>query len=106
MSTITEEAAARRERVLQATAYVQSRFFPPLPSAYGELAVSALERIELTGLETRVLLPRDLNPLPRGYSESESGELSISAGELVSALRLEHLVPCQGCLDTDCEECY
>ena len=85
-------ARARRQRIAEATAYVGSRFYPPLPAAYGELAVVALEEWEQYGEDGVVNLPDDLNPLPRTAYRDDDGDLAVKAVDLLHNLRLDHLL--------------
>lgn len=94
---ILDAAIARRQRVVEATAYVTSRFYPPLPQAYGELAVKALEVWDEEGYDGVVALPEDLNPHPRtAYDvidpETERLVPVVKARDLIDALRIGHLI--------------
>jgi hypothetical protein len=82
-------------RIAEAEAYVQSRFYPPLPVEYGALAVEAVERVN-AGDDT----PLDVTGLPvtPKAAYEVDGHLHITPEELVDALRLWHLI------DTDDEE--
>lgn len=82
----------RESQVAQATAYVQSRFFPPLPPMYGELAVTAVEECQEYGPDSHVNLPDDLPLLPRQARRDLDGDLYVTAGELLTILRLDHLI--------------
>jgi hypothetical protein len=82
------ERERRRQKLLAARAYVTSRFYPPLPVTYGDLAVEAVEACQAGDVDRFVELSPDLNPLPRGY-EDRNGVLGIRACRLVHALRLE-----------------
>ena len=84
--------AARSRQVAQAISYVQTRFFPPLPARYGELAVTALEEAREYGLDSHVNLPEDLELLPKNIGRDEDGDLFVTAGELIRVLRLEHML--------------
>lgn len=77
----------------EAEAYVRTRFYPPLPWEYGALAVEAVEACNGLQPDARIYV-EDLPIVPRGMDEDGY----ITAGELVSALRLEHMI------DTDDEE--
>lgn len=89
--TIPTPADEDREAVVQARAYVASRFYPPLPAAYGDLAVIALREFREYGEESHVNLPDDLNPLPAAAERDEDGDLYVEAGELIRILHLEHM---------------
>jgi hypothetical protein len=79
--------------VAQAEAYVRTRFFPPLPAAYGELAVTALEEYRNYGPDSHVNLPKDLALLPRGAERDPwNGDLYVTAAELIRILRIEHML--------------
>lgn len=90
--TIPEPLPEDLERVMEARAYVQSRFYPPLPSAYGDLAVIALREYREYGPDGVVSLPDDLNPLPREAREDLDGDLYVEAAELIRILRIGHLI--------------
>lgn len=77
-------------RAMEARAYVQTRFYPPLPLVYGDHAVTALDRIE-SGEETPIDLG-DIQPWPRGAYTDERGELVITPRALLHALRLTHMI--------------
>jgi hypothetical protein len=81
----------RREVVAEATAYVTSRFYPPLPAEYGLLAVQALEAYDQNP-DAVIALPPTLNPLPRQAYEIDGGEIRVQAIALIQALRLEHML--------------
>lgn len=85
-------AQARRQRVVEATAYVTSRFYPPLPAAYGAIAVTALEEYAEHGEDGIVKLPSDLNPLPRGAYVDDDGDLAVPVRNVIDALRIGHLI--------------
>jgi hypothetical protein len=81
--TTTENAA----RIAQATAYVRSRFYPPLPHEYGPLAVDAVDLLNAGDTEAMI----DVSHLPiqpRGTTEDGF----VSAVRLVEVLRLEHMI--------------
>ena len=85
--------SARREaRVAEAEAYVMTRFYPPLPAAYGELAVTALEEYAEHGPDSHVNLPDDLEMLPATAERDADGDLYVTAAELIRVLRIEHLI--------------
>lgn len=71
-------------RLPVAVAYVHTRFFPPLPAAYGALALEALDAVNEDDLGRPVLLPVDLDPKPR----AAIGD-AIDAGTLYHVLRLD-----------------
>lgn len=76
-----------RAVIAQAEAYVQTRFFPPLPVAYGVLAVHALQAANGGDAAAWIYLPVDLDPRPRkAYGDR------IAAADLIDALKLWHLV--------------
>lgn len=85
-------ARARAARVAEAAAYVQTRFYPPLPAAYGEIAVTALEEYAEYGADGIVNLPDDLNPLPRGTYRDDDGDLAVPVLTVIDALRIGHLI--------------
>jgi hypothetical protein len=74
-------------RVAQAEAYVQSRFYPPLPSEYGALAVQAVDACN-EGDPYREFSVLHLNPQPK-YTDEDG---NVTAAALVSVLRLEHMI--------------
>ena len=90
--TSSTEVQPDRDMRMSARAYVTSRFFPPLPVEYGDLAVDALQVLAEYGPEAKVALPANLNPLPHGYWEEDEA-LFVRAHVLISALRLEHMLP-------------
>lgn len=83
---------SRRRRVAEATAYVTTRFYPPLPAAYGEVAVTALEEYAEYGADGIVNLPDGLNPVPRGTYRDDDGDLAVPALTVINALRIGHLI--------------
>lgn len=87
--TLTE---AEQAEAVGARAYVRSRFYPPLPVEYGDLAVIAVREYREHGPRARVNLPADLNPLPRDLGVDDDGDLYVEAADLIRALRLEHMV--------------
>lgn len=90
---VLDAAIKRRQRVIEATAYVTSRFFPPLPQAYGELAVAALEQYAEDGHDDGIIvLPEGLNPRPRHAYLDRSGTPVVGVGALIDALRLNHMI--------------
>jgi hypothetical protein len=74
-------------RVAQAEAYVQSRFYPPLPSEYGALAVQAVDACNEGDLY-REFAVGHLNPTPR-YTDEDG---NVTAAALVEVLRLGHMI--------------
>lgn len=84
-------AEARTGLVASAESYVQSRFYPPLPRAYGALLVEAIEVVNECG-DGLVQLPDDLNPLPRAAVADVNGTHFVGARELVRILRAEHVL--------------
>lgn len=79
----TEHAA----EIAQAESFVRSRFFPPLPVAYGELAVRAVHAVN--GGDPYLRLDVDhLNPKPRATGPDGK----VTAARLVADLRLSHLI--------------
>jgi len=82
----------RQALVAQAEAYVRTRFFPPLPVAYGELAVTAVEEYRNYGPDSHVNLPEDLPLLPKGADRDLDGDLYVTAAELIRILRIEHMI--------------
>lgn len=81
-------------RVIQAEAYVRSRFYPPLPHEYGRLAVEAVDAVNEGNPEHRLDVS-GLNPQPRQTDEDGT----VRADALVEILRLEHLIEqtCPAC---------
>lgn len=79
----TEHAA----EIAQAESYVRSRFFPPLPAEYGELAVRAVHAVN-DGDPYRRFDVGHLNPEPRGTGPDGK----VTAARLVEVLRLSHLI--------------
>lgn len=101
--TTTED---ERQSVMEARAYVTSRFFPPLPVEYGDIAVIALREYREHGPEAHVNLPDHLNPKPRLTYRDEDGDLYSEAAHLIEILRIEHMTwddepevenPCREC---------
>lgn len=78
------------QRVAMATAYVRSRFYPPLPAAYGALAVRAVDACN-NGRPFESIAVGHLPVIPaRAY---RSGRWTVvTARDLVDALRLWHMV--------------
>lgn len=91
MNTDQILAEARTGLVASAESYVQSRFYPPLPRAYGALLVEAIETVNAHS-DGLIELPEGLNPVPRGAVEDSEGVLFIGARELVRILRAEHVL--------------
>lgn len=97
-------------RIYIAQGYVQSRFYPPLPEVYGDLAVQALDAYA-EDEDAVIPLPEGLYPYPGGAEEDEDGNLTVRAAILLDALRIDafnglgdwfdQLLPV---LDTDEEE--
>lgn len=85
-------AAARRERVRDASLYVTTRFYPPLPAEYGELAVQALEQWAEHGDVGNVIVPDHLNPKPRTAYRGQDGTIRVLAHDLIGILRIGHLI--------------
>lgn len=81
-----------RERLIGAELYVQTRFYPPLPSEYGTYAVLAVDACNEGEPEREILLDPDLPMHPRQSTFDESGSVSCPAEALVDALRLWHMV--------------
>lgn len=81
-----------QQRLMEARAYVQSRFFPPLPVEYGDLAVQAVDAVN-GGYPFTLLDVSDLDLQPRGTVDGK-----VTALHLVEVLHLIHL------LDTDDED--
>ena len=79
-------------RLMEARAYVQTRFYPALPPVYGDLAVEAIDTYYMDGYSGLVTIPEGTNPTPRQAFEDEDGNLVVRAGDLITALRLEHMV--------------
>ena len=109
MSTYTIPAPADEDRqsVMEARAYVASRFYPPLPHEYGDLAVIALREYREHGPESHVNLPEDLNPLPRETRRDEDGDLYVEAATLIDILRLGHMLDYddEDYVENPCREC-
>jgi hypothetical protein len=83
----------RRTQVQEATLYVATRFYPPLPLIYGELAVLALEAYYAEGPSAVITLPRNLNPVPRQATyNDETNTLEVRALDLIGALRITHML--------------
>jgi len=76
-----------RREIAQAEAYVRSRFFPPLPSEYGELAVRAVHAVNEGDPYARFKVGH-LNPEPKGTA----ADGTVTAARLVEVLRLSHLI--------------
>lgn len=93
---MTENRPDRRDLIVAATLYVTSRFYPPLPAAYGELAVTAVDRVN-SGDDTPIDVT-DVNPRPRQYWTGGDGRAYVEPAALVDALRLHHTI------DTDDED--
>ena len=107
-----------REAAQSARLYVTTRFFPPLPAIYGDVAVVALREYREHGPEAHVNLPDHLNPKPRLTYRDEDGDLYSEAAHLIEILRLEHMLddeeyedddepvlenPCSQCDDEEAE---
>jgi hypothetical protein len=80
-----------RSRIIDAMAYVTSRFYPPLPAEYGALAVRAVDAVNDGDPYVEIVLPAGLNPLPHDAHVLE-GKYVIFAVRLVQALRLDHMI--------------
>lgn len=83
--------------IAQAQAYVRSRFYPPLPAEYGELAVRAVQACNEGNPEARIEIPDGLNPEPRCAFRAHAKTWAYAA-RLIEALRLSHM------LEVDTEE--
>lgn len=68
--------------------YLQTRFFPPLPATYAPIALAALRLCNLDDADATIILPHDLNPLPRTAGRTAEGIPTVIAGDLVGVLRL------------------
>ncbi len=79
---VAEHAA----EIAQAESYVRSRFYPPLPTAYGELAVRAVHAVN-EGDPYAELDVTGIDPQPAAARDGK-----VTAARLVSALRLSHLI--------------
>lgn len=73
-------------RIMDARAYVQSRFFPPLPVEYGDLAVQAVDAVN-GGYPFTLLDVSDLDLQPKGTIDGK-----VTALRLVEVLHLIHLL--------------
>lgn len=79
--------------VPSAEAYVATRFYPPLPAEYGVLAVAAVNMINNGMVDDVLILPEDLEPLPRAARLNDGGTLiEIDPMDLVRALKLWHML--------------
>jgi len=79
-------------RVPQITAYLASRFFPPLPWQLAEPALTALDRVNAED-DTPVEIPADCPVTPRSaWWDADQRHHYIRPADLVSAVRLDHLV--------------
>lgn len=83
--TVTLEKVDRR--IADAESYVTTRFFPPLPRAYGALAVQAVDLVNGEAGGVLIPLPTDLQPVPRLATDGH-----VRAVDLVDCLRLWHLI--------------
>lgn len=72
-------------------AYLQSRFYPPLPEGYVAPALEAIDLCNAGDYSAYVMLPEGLNPLPR-EAEEVDGVVQVEAGHLVGILRLDHVI--------------
>lgn len=89
---MTATLSPEQERTIpQAEAYIATRFFPPLPSVYGRLAVEAVALVNEGSPESTVTIPLDCAMFPSAAVETEDG-FEIEAAELVYALRLGHMI--------------
>jgi hypothetical protein len=73
-------------------AYLQSRFYPPLPEGYVGPALEAIDLCNAGDYSAYVSLPSDINPQPREVEEDGEGNLVVEAAHLVGILRLEHVI--------------
>lgn len=76
--------------IAQAEAYVRTKFFPPLPVEYGELAVRAVALVN-AGDPYALLDVSGLNPEPRG-AVGHYDARKVTAARLVEVLRLGHMI--------------
>lgn len=81
-------------RLPGARAYVQTRFYPPLPTEYAEIGLAAVDLVNGgDDGENVLIIPEDTNPMPRGARMSEDGTLiEVDPGHVVDILRLGHLI--------------
>ena len=71
--------------------YLQTRFYPPLPTGYVVPALAALECAEREDWGDTVHLPEGLQPVPRTAWRTGEGEPAgywVTAGDLLEKLRL------------------
>lgn len=69
--------------------YLRTRFFPPLPYEYDDLAREAIDAINSGNTHALVVIPDDLDPKPRKAFFQPDGTLTVRAIDLVYALRLD-----------------
>lgn len=70
--------------LMEARAYVATRFYPPLPVAYGDLLVEALDAAR-RGDAGKRLDVKGLNPQPR----CAAADGTVSAADLLDILRID-----------------
>lgn len=88
-----KEGSASLEQAI--TAQLRGNFYPPLPVAYVKPVIEAIGKCNEYEFEAEIVLPEDLNPLPRASYENADGKIVIAAGKLVEITRTEFF------LDTD-----
>lgn len=89
------------------TAHVTTNFFPALPAAYADVALSALGHLENAGLymdfdaievrdadvwDTLIPLPLGIDPLPREAVDLGNGGYAVTVREATRILRLDGLI--------------
>jgi hypothetical protein len=74
--------------------HLSGNFYPPLPQAYVEPAVQAMEACELEDWTKPVTIPAGTDPMPRAGKALPDGSVEIEAARLLDILRLE--VPYDG----------
>lgn len=75
------------------SAYITSRFYPPLPEEYVDLTLHALDLLGDGDTDNVLVLPQGLNPKPRAAYWSEDHEAYVvHVNVLADILHLDRLV--------------
>lgn len=90
MSTV-DTTGIETDQLMEARAYVRTKFFPPLPTVYGDLACVALREYREHGPDARIGIPEGIDPTPRDIEHDDNGYY-VTAAELIRILRIEHMI--------------
>ena len=69
--------------------HLSGNFYPPLPQDYVPLAVKAREACLAEDWNRPIVIPADVNPMPRNAQKNADGSWQIPAAHLLDILRLQ-----------------